>query len=105
MNINASKSRAPPELAADWVEYLIRHKGAKHLRSAALDLNFYQYMLLDVILTLLAAVIVLFSILYEQASLEQSKVCISNVDCEAIRTWITLKLGDLLSFMIRNAFL
>lgn len=52
------KSRAPPELAADWVEYLIRHKGAKHLRSAALDLNFYQYMLLDVILTLLAAVIV-----------------------------------------------
>ena len=27
------------------------------------------------------------------------------VDCEAIRVWITLKLGSLLSFMIRNAFL
>ena len=29
----------------------------------------------------------------------------SNVDCEAIRAPITLKLGSLLSFMIRNAFL
>ena len=28
-----------------------------------------------------------------------------NVDCEAIRAWITLKLGSLLSFMIGNAFL
>ena len=29
----------------------------------------------------------------------------SNIDCEAIRAVITLKLGRLLSFMIRNAFL
>ena len=34
-----------------------------------------------------------------------STVYISNVDCEAIRARIALKLGGLLSFMIRNAFL
>ena len=33
-----------------------------------------------------------------------STVYISNVDCEAIRARIALKLGSLLSFMIRNAF-
>lgn len=32
-----------------WIEYVIRHKGARHLRSPALDLPFYQYYLLDVI--------------------------------------------------------
>ena len=31
-----------------WAEYVIRHNGAKHLRSASLDLALYQYLLLDV---------------------------------------------------------
>jgi glucuronosyltransferase len=31
-----------------WTEYVIRHKGAPHMRSAALDLTWYQYFLLDV---------------------------------------------------------
>ena len=35
----------------------------------------------------------------------ESQQFISNVDCEATGAWITLKLGGLLSFMIRNAFL
>ncbi|KAJ8974385.1 hypothetical protein NQ317_006164 [Molorchus minor] len=32
-----------------WIEYVIRHKGAKHLRNPAADLPLYQYLLLDVI--------------------------------------------------------
>ncbi|KAF2903763.1 hypothetical protein ILUMI_02413 [Ignelater luminosus] len=36
------------ESAVWWTEYVIRHKGAKHLRSPALDLPAYQYFLLDV---------------------------------------------------------
>jgi glucuronosyltransferase len=39
-----------------WTEYVIRHKGAPHLRSAALDLAWYQYFLLDVIAVLALAV-------------------------------------------------
>jgi glucuronosyltransferase len=39
-----------------WTEYVIRNKGAPHLRSAALDLAWYQYFLLDVIAVLELAV-------------------------------------------------
>jgi glucuronosyltransferase len=39
-----------------WTEYVIRHKGAPHMRSAALDLTWYQYFLLDVIVMLILAV-------------------------------------------------
>jgi glucuronosyltransferase len=38
-----------------WTEYVIRHKGAPHMRSAALDLAWYQYFLLDVIAVLALA--------------------------------------------------
>ena len=38
-----------------WIEYVIRHKGARHLRSTAVDLPLYQYLLLDVIAFLLTA--------------------------------------------------
>jgi hypothetical protein len=32
-----------------WVEYILRHNGAKHMRSHALDLNFFQLHSIDVI--------------------------------------------------------
>lgn len=37
------------ETAMYWIDYVIRHKGAPHLRSAGLDLKWYQFYLLDVI--------------------------------------------------------
>ncbi|XP_046996465.1 UDP-glucosyltransferase 2-like [Schistocerca americana] len=40
---------SPREAAVYWSEYVIRHKGARHLRSAAVDLEWYQLLLLDVI--------------------------------------------------------
>ncbi|KAG5876399.1 hypothetical protein JTB14_024282 [Gonioctena quinquepunctata] len=44
-----------------WTEYVIRHRGAKHLRNPASDIPFYQYYLLDVAgFLILSAVIVLF---------------------------------------------
>jgi glucuronosyltransferase len=45
-----------PQSALDravfWTEYVIRHKGAPHLKSAATDLYWHQYLLLDVLLVL-----------------------------------------------------
>lgn len=38
----------PLETAVWWTEYVIRHRGAGHLRSAGLDLNFLQYHNIDV---------------------------------------------------------
>ncbi|XP_065355397.1 UDP-glucosyltransferase 2 [Calliphora vicina] len=34
--------------AVYWLEYVLRHKGAKHLQSMALELNFMEYYLLDI---------------------------------------------------------
>ncbi|KAK7865277.1 hypothetical protein R5R35_012574 [Gryllus longicercus] len=45
---------SPLESAVFWTEYALRHKGAQHLQSAARNLNFIQYFLLDVIAFLLA---------------------------------------------------
>nr|XP_010594021.1 UDP-glucuronosyltransferase 2B4-like isoform X5 [Loxodonta africana] len=46
----------PLDRAVFWIEFVIRHKGAKHLRPAALSLTWYQYHSLDVIGFLLACV-------------------------------------------------
>jgi glucuronosyltransferase len=48
-----------------WTEYVIRNKEAPHLRSAALDLAWYQYFLLDIIAVLvLVAVCVPVAVYY-----------------------------------------
>uniref|UniRef100_A0A0K8VGV4 UDP-glucuronosyltransferase 2B1 n=1 Tax=Bactrocera latifrons TaxID=174628 RepID=A0A0K8VGV4_BACLA len=37
----------PLDLAVYWVEYVVRHKGARHLHCAGQDLNFIQYHSID----------------------------------------------------------
>ncbi|KAF6131146.1 hypothetical protein HJG60_008029 [Phyllostomus discolor] len=46
----------PLDRAVFWIEFVMRHKGAKHLRPASYDLNWFQYHSLDVIGFLLACV-------------------------------------------------
>uniref|UniRef100_A0A2K6FA05 UDP-glucuronosyltransferase n=2 Tax=Propithecus coquereli TaxID=379532 RepID=A0A2K6FA05_PROCO len=46
----------PLDRAVFWIEYVMRHKGAKHLRVAAHDLTWFQYHSLDVVGFLLACV-------------------------------------------------
>nr|QIK00360.1 UDP-glycosyltransferase [Xylotrechus quadripes] len=50
------------EKAIWWIEYVIRNKGAKHLRNPVVDVPLYQYFLLDVIcflvLVLLATIFI-----------------------------------------------
>nr|CAD7203160.1 unnamed protein product [Timema douglasi] len=41
--------QTPMERAVFWTEYVLRHNGAAHMRSSALDLNWFQYFLLDVL--------------------------------------------------------
>ncbi|XP_063221123.1 UDP-glycosyltransferase UGT5-like isoform X1 [Bacillus rossius redtenbacheri] len=58
--------RDQPQTSKDkavfWTEYVIRHKGAPHLRSAALDLAWYQYLLLDVVAVILLVIFTFISI-------------------------------------------
>ncbi|XP_008054140.1 UDP-glucuronosyltransferase 2B4-like isoform X1 [Carlito syrichta] len=46
----------PLDRAVFWIEFVMRHKGAKHLRAAVHDLTWFQYHSLDVIGFLLACV-------------------------------------------------
>nr|XP_055041112.1 UDP-glucuronosyltransferase-like isoform X5 [Misgurnus anguillicaudatus] len=48
----------PLDLAVHWTEFVMRHKGADHLRPAAHDLNWLQYHSLDVIGFLLCVVLI-----------------------------------------------
>lgn len=49
---------SPVEEAVWWVEYVLRHKGAKHLRPATLDLHWTQYFLLDIAMFVISVIIV-----------------------------------------------
>ncbi|XP_032306981.1 UDP-glycosyltransferase UGT4-like [Drosophila ananassae] len=48
-NIFRDRPMEARKTAIYWIEYVIRHRGAPHMRSAGLDLNWFQFYLLDVI--------------------------------------------------------
>ncbi|XP_043228099.1 UDP-glucosyltransferase 2-like isoform X2 [Amphibalanus amphitrite] len=53
----------PRDLAVHWVEHVIRHGGAPHLRSVGAELNFFQYYSLDVLAFLLAVLLLTLKLL------------------------------------------
>ncbi|KAB0792728.1 hypothetical protein PPYR_14689 [Photinus pyralis] len=59
------------ERAVWWTEYVIRHKGATHFRSPALDMPLYQYYFWDVIAVLVFIITVLLCII-----VVVSKICL-----------------------------
>ncbi|XP_008071634.1 UDP-glucuronosyltransferase 2B20-like isoform X2 [Carlito syrichta] len=54
--IHHDQPAKPLDRAVFWIEFVMRHKGAKHLRAAVHDLTWFQYHSLDVIGFLLACV-------------------------------------------------
>ncbi|NP_001166586.1 UDP-glucuronosyltransferase 2B21 precursor [Cavia porcellus] len=54
--IHHDQPMKPLDRAVFWIEYVMQHKGAKHLRPLAHNLTWYQYHSLDVIGFLLACV-------------------------------------------------
>lgn len=56
--LHRDQPMAPMDQAIFWVEYVIRHKGAPHLRTEAFKMPWYSYYCLDVLLVLLTAVTV-----------------------------------------------
>ncbi|KAJ4434830.1 hypothetical protein ANN_23401 [Periplaneta americana] len=58
------RPQPPLETAIFWTEYVIRHGGAPHIRSAAVDLPWYQYLLLDVIAVIVLAFAAIMGIVY-----------------------------------------
>ncbi|XP_076645968.1 UDP-glucosyltransferase 2-like [Halictus rubicundus] len=54
----------PMELAIWWIEHVIRHKGAKHLRCRARDMSFFKLLHLDIIAVVFALFVLLLSSLF-----------------------------------------
>ncbi|KAF6098026.1 UDP glycosyltransferase 8 [Phyllostomus discolor] len=59
----------PVQRAVYWIEYVLRHRGAPHLRAAVHQLSFWQYFLLDVAAVLLLAAALLYVLLARTAPL------------------------------------
>lgn len=57
--LHRDQPMTPMDQAVFWVEYVIRHKGATHLRTDSYKLPWYSYHSLDVVLLLLTVVTVL----------------------------------------------
>ncbi|KAK5645027.1 hypothetical protein RI129_006327 [Pyrocoelia pectoralis] len=53
----------PLDKAVFWIEYVIRHNGAPHLRTTALGLTWYQYLLLDMVLFIITVLFLFLFIL------------------------------------------
>lgn len=54
---------SPLQTAIYWIEYVIRHDGAKHMQSPAVHLNFFQKNSLDILLFLVIILYILVKIM------------------------------------------
>ncbi|XP_033875312.3 UDP-glucuronosyltransferase 2A2-like isoform X4 [Acipenser ruthenus] len=73
--IHHDQPMKPLDRAVFWIEFVMRHEGAKHLRPEAHNLTWYQYHCLDVIGLLLAFVIALMFIIVKSCSFCFRKCC------------------------------
>lgn len=55
---------SPMDTAIYWTEYVIRHHGAPHMRTAGADLPLYQYLLLDVIAVIVTTILAIIFVTY-----------------------------------------
>lgn len=56
---------SPAQTIDYWTRYVIRHKGAPHLKSHALNLTWYQYLLLDVLGVLFLIILFILFVMYK----------------------------------------
>ena len=74
-SIHHDRPLSPRDEAVFWVEFTMRHKGARHLRVQAHSLTWYQYYSLDVGLLLLSAGLLLTLLLVRGCSLVLGRCC------------------------------
>ena len=65
---------SPVDRVLFWFEYVIRHRGAPHLRTSARHLNIYERHLVDVILILSSILLLLVYAAYRSSRYVYSKM-------------------------------
>uniref|UniRef100_A0A8C9RSX3 UDP-glucuronosyltransferase n=1 Tax=Scleropages formosus TaxID=113540 RepID=A0A8C9RSX3_SCLFO len=73
--IHKDRPIEPLDLAVHWTEFVMRHKGAEHLRPAAHNLNWFQYHSLDVIGLLLSVVAIVIAATVKSCTFCFRKCC------------------------------
>ncbi|XDV51485.1 hypothetical protein PO909_020350, partial [Leuciscus waleckii] len=73
--IHNDRPMQPLDLAVYWTEFVMRHKGADHLRPAAHDLNWLQYHSLDVFGFLLFIVLIVTLVTFKCCALCWRRCC------------------------------
>lgn len=73
--IHHDQPMTPLETAVFWIEFVMRNKGAKHLRVQAHNLTWYQYHCLDVAAALLAVVVFALVLMIKTCSFCFRKCC------------------------------
>lgn len=58
-DLNRDRPEHPLDRAAFWIEYVIRHNGAKHMQTPAMHLNLLQYYSVDVLAFILVVLFVM----------------------------------------------
>ncbi|KAM4615222.1 UDP-glucuronosyltransferase 2C1-like [Polymixia lowei] len=76
--IHHDQPLSPLDTAVFWIEFVMRNKGAKHLRVQAHHLNWFQYHSLDVAAFLLAMVLVTGFILFKMGSVCIRRCCMRS---------------------------
>lgn len=51
---------SPMDEAIFWIEYVARNKGAKHLKSNAVNMSLFSYLMLDIFLAPFAVIFILY---------------------------------------------
>ncbi|XP_051536576.1 UDP-glucuronosyltransferase 2C1-like [Myxocyprinus asiaticus] len=69
------RPRKPLDEAVFWIEFIMRNKGAKHLRVEAHSLTWYQYHCLDVFAFLITIVTVVLYIFYKMCKYFIMRCC------------------------------
>lgn len=103
----------PSAIAADWIEHVMKF-GGDHLRSAAMDMNLYEFLMLDILAFVFGAIffMVLFIVLsvkmlsrkyFSSDTLKQKINWLGLTHEQSIISWSTLKsFQNDIKFDIRN---
>lgn len=61
-NLQRDQPMKPLDLATFWIEFVMRHKGASHLRTESYKMSTIQYYSIDVVAFLLAVILLVFTV-------------------------------------------
>ncbi|XP_035247533.1 UDP-glucuronosyltransferase 2A1-like isoform X1 [Anguilla anguilla] len=76
--IHHDQPMKPLDRAVFWIEFVMRNKGAKHLRVQSHNLSWYQYHCLDVLAALLATVVLVTLIIFKSCCFCVRKCCLRS---------------------------